>query len=639
MAKSRSLLARMSSIRFRLIVVPLLLLSLAIGVLGIVIFGFVRTAMLKGMQGLGMDLAAQAVHRLADNAAALNEVESALAHILLLIGRIAAANGDSISNDYLARLADTMSVDVIYWYNRNLEIVASSTGEHLGWVAPADHPVAQFFASGQNELVEDVRQDTTSDQYYKYAYVRSPQGEMVQVGIAADIVNQLKEQFSIQYLVEELASTEAIVYALFVDRNQIALAHSSPDRIGMLFEDEGSAAAAVRGESHTTEYYYEPTGERAFDVSLPVVLDGEHIGALKIGLSLEEVLTGIRNTLILIVVIGGAAFVVIGSLLVRLSMQIVNSLHTTQTHLGSLAQGDFTQEVPANYLARTDEFGEMARALANMQTSVKDVLDEVTEASLEIAGTSQELSASTEETSASIEQVASTSNQFASTVQQMSDNSQAMVQSANQICSATTRGSGAVQEIVTSTAELKSVILGMADAVESLGQQSREISEIVEVITSIAEQTNLLALNAAIEAARAGEHGRGFAVVAEEVRKLAEQSAASTTRIIELIHSMQEETQRTISGINHTAEQAERNAAVVDETGRLMQEIIASVDSIIAQIDELSEGIKEINFGSQELASTTEEQSASIETIATSAQNLSDMAGHLQGLVGKFRLR
>src|SRR5690554_6171535 len=119
-AKSRSLLARMSCIRFRLIVVPLLLLSLAIGVLGIVIFGFVRTAMLKGMQGLGMDLAAQAVHRLADNAAALKEVESALAHILLLIGRIAAANDDSISNDYLARLADTMSVDVIYWYNRNL---------------------------------------------------------------------------------------------------------------------------------------------------------------------------------------------------------------------------------------------------------------------------------------------------------------------------------------------------------------------------------------------------------------------------------------------------------------------------------------------------------------------------------------
>jgi hypothetical protein len=138
-ANGRSLLARMSSIRFRLIVVPLLLLSLAIGVLGIVTFGFVRTAMLKGMQGLGLDLAAQAVNRLVDNAAALNEVESALAHILLGIGRMAAANRDSISNDYLERLAETLSADVIYWYNRNLEIVASATGEHLGPIDAGDY--------------------------------------------------------------------------------------------------------------------------------------------------------------------------------------------------------------------------------------------------------------------------------------------------------------------------------------------------------------------------------------------------------------------------------------------------------------------------------------------------------------------
>ena len=95
--------------------------------------------MLKGMQGLGLDLAAQAVNRLVDNAAALNEVESALAHILLGIGRMAAANRDSISNDYLERLAETLSADVIYWYNRNLENVASATGEHLGPIDAGDY--------------------------------------------------------------------------------------------------------------------------------------------------------------------------------------------------------------------------------------------------------------------------------------------------------------------------------------------------------------------------------------------------------------------------------------------------------------------------------------------------------------------
>lgn len=222
---------------------------------------------------------------------------------------------------------------------------------------------------------------------------------------------------------------------------------------------------------------------------------------------------------------------------------------------------------------------------------------------------------------------------------QMNEHSQATVRSAQEILAATEQGSAGVKEAIASTLELKRVIESMAETVESLGRQSQEIGEIVEVITAIAEQTNLLALNAAIEAARAGEHGRGFAVVAEEVRKLAEQSAASTTRITELIQNIQTETARTIASITKGVEQAEKNTEIVNTTGHLMEKIVESSNAIIAQIDELSKGIGEINFGSHELASATEEQSAVIDTIATSAQNLSNMAEHLRGLVAKFKLK
>ncbi|MGI6651546.1 MAG: methyl-accepting chemotaxis protein [Limnochordia bacterium] len=633
-----SLARKLNSVRFKLIVVPLLLLSLAIAALAVATFGLVRRNMILGMQQLGFELVEQAVLRIADNNEALAAVEDLLEEKLLTAARIAVSNPEAMTSENLTKMAGDVDVDAIHWYNADLEIVASAFDLYLGWVATPDHPVSRFASSNQSYLVEEIRKDTESDNYYKYAYMRGPQGELVQVGVLANTVQALTDRYSNQLLVEELASNEGVVFAALMDRERRVFAHSNHDRIGAVLTDEGSYAAAVRGENYASEYYYAAGDVTVYDVIVPVFLGGEHAGALNIGLSMADVQGSVRQILMRIVGIGAVSFVILGAVLLSISLGIVKSLDAAKSHLSLLADGDFSQEIPAKFLQRRDEFGEVAQAVEHTQTSMKNVLNELTKASLQIAGTSQQLSASTEETSASIEEVASTSNQFAATVEQMNTNSQVMVKSANQILDSTQSGSQGVADAIASTEELKEAMREIASTVEGLGRQSREIGEIVEVITGIADQTNLLALNAAIEAARAGEHGRGFAVVADEVRNLAEQSANSTTRIISLIQSIQAETERTIAGIEQGVERAEANARIVGQTGNLMQEIIDSVTGIITQIEEISRGILEINSGSHEMAATTEEQSASIDSIAASAQELSNMAEHLQNLVAQFKL-
>ena len=75
--------------------------------------------------------------------------------------------------------------------------------------------------------------------------------------------------------------------------------------------------------------------------------------------------------------------------------------------------------------------------------------------------------------------------------------------------------------------------------VKRLGEASDRIGEVVKSISQIAWQTKLLAFNAKIEASRAGEAGRGFDVVAQEVKALAQQTAAATDTISREIASMQ----------------------------------------------------------------------------------------------------
>jgi len=176
-----------------------------------------------------------------------------------------------------------------------------------------------------------------------------------------------------------------------------------------------------------------------------------------------------------------------------------------------------------------------------------------------------------------------------------------------------------------------------------MSENTKNIGTIVETVRAIAEQTNLLALNAAIEAARAGEAGRGFAVVADEIRKLAEQTKASTDIISKTILAIEESSQTLSEGVkNLKAEvvQTEQCYNSVLEAFEFLNEVIknltGAVDTLVAHSEEQSASAEEMRSGALEISNSVSKISETGQDIVQSAsddlQELSLISRQLSGV-------
>lgn len=150
-------------------------------------------------------------------------------------------------------------------------------------------------------------------------------------------------------------------------------------------------------------------------------------------------------------------------------------------------------------------------------------------------------------------------------------------------------GKDIVDRTVNGMELIHETVISTGDKIQSLGQSSQKIGEIIAVIEDIADQTNLLALNAAIEAARAGEQGKGFAVVADEVRKLAERSTMATKEIAELIDEIQQGTATAVDAMKDGTIKVREGMGSAEGAGLSLQEIYNLINEVSDKISLVSE--------------------------------------------------
>lgn len=336
--------------------------------------------------------------------------------------------------------------------------------------------------------------------------------------------------------------------------------------------------------------------------------------------------------------------------------------------------------IRATDICTKDELGFLAASLNALINQVRQFVTTAAEASERVAASSEELTASAQESAEVYQQIASSItdvatgagkqlnavNETMAVVEQISASIQQTAATANNVASmavATTNavkdGKQAVDQAVT---QMDSIGKGSAlaqGAVEKLADSSKQISQIVDMISGIADQTNLLALNAAIEAARAGDSGRGFAVVADEVRKLAEQSQGAAKQIADLIGENTTSIDSAVGTMRAGAEDVRTGVAVVRSAGQAFEAIAGQITRMADQVREISAATQEVAAGSQRIvdsmrniegasktaasqtetvSAATEEQSATLEEIASSSQVLATMAEELQKAVRGFKM-
>jgi len=325
-------------------------------------------------------------------------------------------------------------------------------------------------------------------------------------------------------------------------------------------------------------------------------------------IALQQTIAFLSTIAILLLVVLGRAFGM------TVLMREVDQL---RGHLVKVSDGDFSK--PISYKHSKNEIGQMYTAYNTMLQQVgkmiKGVSHVATHVSTGIAESTQALDQTDRgviKQQEEISQVATAINQITATVQEVARNTTQAAESATQADHEAKSGQTIVNQTRSGIQNMAKQVEEAASTISVLEQDTQQVGQVLEVITSIAEQTNLLALNAAIEAARAGDQGRGFAVVADEVRTLAQRTQESTGQIAEIIERLQTQASASVKAVLKSREIANDSVEQTTEAGAALNKIVDMVTDI-----------RDMNT---QIATAMEQQSQVTTEVDRSIVNIADVA-------------
>ncbi|MBL0625306.1 methyl-accepting chemotaxis protein [Aeromonas jandaei] len=334
-----------------------------------------------------------------------------------------------------------------------------------------------------------------------------------------------------------------------------------------------------------------------------------------------------------------------------LTGQIRNPVMALLEQTRRVSAGDLTSRIDMQQF-NNDELGTLAKGFGEMQTNLRTLVSEVSGSVVQLSSAAEEISSVASQSANNmhsqqheLNQLATAMNEMQATVQEVSRNTSDAASAATSASETAELGAKTVNDSIQRIERVASAIESTAVVIRQLGDDSRNIGMVLEVIRGIAEQTNLLALNAAIEAARAGEQGRGFAVVADEVRTLAKRTQDSTSQINNIIAELQQRAEQAGSTMQQSQDLMNTTVATAREAGESISQISGSVSSISHMNIQIATATEEQGAVSEELnrnvvniSHASEEVASGATQMAQACNELNHLATQLQEMVRRFRV-